>query len=262
MKLFASLFLLIAYNFAMGQSTEKIQFADNIVVAHRGAWKDSNLPQNSIAALRHAIDMECTGSEFDVRMTSDEVLVVVHDKKHNSVLVEENTYAKVAEETLKNGEKLPTLKETFLEGMRDNTTTGLIVEIKPSQIPNRGDLIATKLMELIDEVGVDPYIHTFISFDYEILLKILSINPNAKTEYLNGEKTPSELAADGISGLDYHFNVYKKNPTWISEAKALGLTLNVWTVNKKKDLKFFVENGFDCISTNEPERLFKLLKKY
>lgn len=245
----------------MTQTTEKIKFADNEVVAHRGAWKANKLPENSIAALRHAIELECTGSEFDVRMTGDNILVVVHDKKHNSRLIEESTYAELAEEKLKNGEILPTLKETLLVGMTNNTTTGLVVEIKPSITKERGQLIATKVVELINELNAEAYIHTFISFDYDMLLKILELNPNAKVEYLNGEKTPAELAKDGITGLDYNLNVYKRNPQWITEAKALGMTLNVWTVNKKKDLKFFLDHDFDCISTNKPERLFKLIAK-
>nr|HMP30946.1 hypothetical protein [Saprospiraceae bacterium] len=30
---------------------------DNIVIAHRGAWKTKNHPQNSLAALRESIDL-------------------------------------------------------------------------------------------------------------------------------------------------------------------------------------------------------------
>ena len=260
-RLVTCLFLLFTYSYSMAQTLEKIQFADNIVVAHRGAWKANDFPENSIAALRHAIEMKCTGSEFDVRMTSDEVLVVVHDKKHNSLQVEESTYAQLSEKKLENGEILPTLKETLLAGMRNNTSTGLVVEIKPSQTKERGQLIAFKVVELVDAVNAHPYIHTYISFDYAILLKIMELNPKAKTEYLNGEKSPKELAKDGINGLDYNVKVYRKKPSWILEAKALGLSLSVWTANSRKDLKFFIENEFNCITTNKPERLFKLITK-
>ena len=57
----------------------KMTFADNIVVAHRGAWKKNNFPENSIASLKHAIELKCTGSEFDVWMTADDSLVINHD---------------------------------------------------------------------------------------------------------------------------------------------------------------------------------------
>jgi len=67
-------------------------FADNVVVAHRGAWKSNNFPQNSIASLKQAITLGCTGSEFDVRMTSDNVLIVTHDSDYNELDIEESTY--------------------------------------------------------------------------------------------------------------------------------------------------------------------------
>ena len=49
------------------------------VIAHRGAWKEFNLPENSIASLEKAIELKCDGAEFDVRRTLDGVLVVNHD---------------------------------------------------------------------------------------------------------------------------------------------------------------------------------------
>ena len=147
-----------------------LYFADNMVVAHRGAWKANNLPENSIAALRHSIELKCTGSEFDVRMTSDDVLIVTHDKDYNALIIEENTYVTLSKQRLENGEILPTLREFILAGMTNNSTTGLVCEIKPSKTKERGQLIAKKVMELIDELGADKYIHSFISFDYDILL--------------------------------------------------------------------------------------------
>ena len=57
----------------------------NIVVAHRGAWKNLQLPENSIASLRQAIKLNCTGSEFDVHMTADDSLVINHDPQHHNI---------------------------------------------------------------------------------------------------------------------------------------------------------------------------------
>jgi glycerophosphoryl diester phosphodiesterase len=61
------------------EEKDRITFADNVVVAHRGAWKQKDIPENSIASLKHAIELNCTGSEFDVRMTADDILIVNHD---------------------------------------------------------------------------------------------------------------------------------------------------------------------------------------
>lgn len=60
-------------------SGNQYNFLKNGVVAHRGAWKNDGLPQNSIASLKKAISLEVAGSEFDVQLTADGVLVLNHD---------------------------------------------------------------------------------------------------------------------------------------------------------------------------------------
>lgn len=59
--------------------TETHYFLTNKTIAHRGICKTDTLLQNSIASLRKAITLKTTGSEFDVRMTKDEVLVINHN---------------------------------------------------------------------------------------------------------------------------------------------------------------------------------------
>ena len=79
--------------------------------------------------------------------------------------------------------------------------------------------------------------------------------------YLNGDKTPAELKELGYTGLDYAHKVLKKNIHWIDEAHKLGLTVNVWTVNKAEDLQYFIDHKADYITTNEPVLLLEMLKK-
>ncbi len=240
---------------------EKIDFANNVVVAHRGAWKEKNLPENSIASLKNAIALKCIGSEFDVRMTVDDVLVIHHDKDYNGLIIEETTYAELAKFKLSNGEKLPTLEEYIRAGMENNTTTGLVCEIKPSKTKERGKIIAEKVLALVKKLNADSYILSYITFDYDMILKIIEIDPKAKTQYLYGSKSPEELKADGISGFDYEIKILKEQPEWIQTAKDLGLTLNAWTANKQEDLDWLLANGFDYITTNEPELLFERIKE-
>lgn len=239
----------------------KIEFADNIVVAHRGAFKAKEHPENSIAALKHAIELGCTGSEFDVHMTSDSIPVVFHDADYNGLIIKETTYADLNKFKLSNGEDLPTLKDYLLAGMENNTTTGLVLEIKPTKDKAYNIKMTDKVMSVVKEIGAEGYIHSYISFGYGILQRIVEVDSTLKTQYLNGSKSPQELKNDGISGLDYHFNVFKKKPVWIQSAKDLGLTLNAWTVNTQEDLKWFLAKDFDFITTNEPELLFDLIEK-
>jgi glycerophosphoryl diester phosphodiesterase len=258
-------FLLIAILMLNCTSTQKAaksttHFYDNPVIAHRGAWKKNNLPENSIASLKHAIELKCAGSEFDVRMTADDSLVVNHDPHFNTLEIEKSKYADLLAFNLSNGEKIPTLKEYILAGMGHNTATRLVCEIKPSEISKeRGISITAKTVYLIQQLNAQEMV-VFISFDYDILKKIKELNPKASTQYLEDNKPFEQLKKDGISGADYYFTSFKDHPEWIKTAKKNNLTLNAWTVNNAADMDWLIINKFDYITTNEPELLFQRLK--
>lgn len=232
----------------------------NAVVAHRGAWKKNNLQENSIAALRHAIDMKLPGTEFDVWRTADDSLVINHDAHYNKLPIEETNYADLIKFKLSNGEKLPTLNEYILEGKRNNKHTLLVCEIKPSQISKeRGRMTALKVVETVKKLKAEK-ITCYISFDYEILKQIRQVDNKTSLQYLEGNKSPKEVKLDNISGIDYHYSVFKKHPEWIKEAKENNITLNAWTVNDVEVMDWIIENNFDYITTNEPELLIQRLE--
>lgn len=238
-----------------------MQFADNPVIAHRGAFKAMHYPENSIAALRHAIELNCAGSEFDVWMTADDSLVLHHDPDYHGLQIEKASYAELVQFPLANGEPLPTLRNFLLAGIKDNRHTRLVLEIKPSKLEkSRGDTVAKKVVDLVTELKAKRYI-TYISFDYDILKTVLEKDPSALTQYLNGDQPPEQLKADGIAGLDYHFSVFKKYPQWITKAKQLDLQLNAWTVNNDSDMNWLLDSGFHFITTNEPELLLQIVKQ-
>jgi len=239
-----------------GQSKNK-----DIVVAHRGAWKSNGLPENSIASLTMAINMKCAGTEFDVRMTADNVLVVNHDSDFFGLEIEKVKYEALTSFALKNGEKIPTLESYILAGVKDSHSTRLVLEIKPSEInKERGKLIAREVIQQVNHLKVDDKVD-YISFDLDILLELIRINPKVSTQYLNGDRSPKELKDLSIAGLNYNYKVFYKKPEWIQQAKALQMILNVWTVNGAKDMDFFLTHDFDYITTNEPELLFNKLNK-
>lgn len=253
------LFLSLFFFGACGAQKSKPQFAKNVVVAHRGAWKAKQLPENSIAALKHAIALKCTGSEFDVQMTVDDILVVNHDPHYKEMLIAETTYEDLAIHKLSNGETLPTLREYILAGLENNTSTRLVCEIKPAKTVERGQRMAEKTLQLVKELNAED-MTVYISFGYEILQKIEELNPKAHTQYLEANKSPEELKADGIDGADYHFKAFKEHPEWIESAKKNGIILNAWTVNDPADMDWLLEEGFDFITTNEPELLLEKIK--
>ena len=253
-KIFRVFFILILFIFT------SCNVAKNGIVAHRGAWKKNNLPENSIAALRHAIDSKWAGSEFDVVMTADDSLVVNHDPHYNTLIVEETNYADLIKFKLSNGEKLPTLREYIIEGKKKNKNTTLVCEIKPSGVSKeRGRKIGLKAVEIVKSLKAEK-ITSYISFDYEILKQIREVDSKTTLQYLEGNKSPKEVKLDFITGVDYHYSVFKKHPDWIKEAKDNKITLNVWTVNNVEDMDWIIENKFDYITTNEPELLEERIK--
>ncbi len=251
---FATIICMAATTTMMGQ------FNDNVVIAHRGAWKQANNPENSIASLNAAIKLGCHGSEFDVHMTKDNILVVNHDPEFYGLDIESCTYEELLKKEHVNGEKIPTAEAYLKEGMKQDKTK-LIFEIKTAKAGKDRTLELTKMsVELVHKLGAQKWVE-YICFDFDAGKYVHELDPKAKVAYLNGDKTPKEAKEAGYSGLDYHFSAYEKNPKWIKEAHDIGLSINAWTVNEPKVMKSLLDQNVEFLTTNEPEMLFKILSE-
>jgi len=235
------------------------QFLTNKVIAHRGAFKNTGAAENSIAALQHAIRLGCLGSEFDVHMSADSVLVINHDPTIQGLTIATSSANELVRLKLSSGANMPTL-EAFLKSGLNQNNTKLVLEIKPATNNARALQLAQKVVALVRDLKAQAWID-YISFDYNICLEIQRLDPFARVAYLNGDKAPAVLAADKLWGFDYNFSVFQKNEQWIDEAKQKGLTINTWTVNDEVMMKWFLERKIDFITTNEPELLLKLVGK-
>lgn len=231
----------------------------NQVIAHRGAWKKNGFPENSIASLREAIRIKCFGSEFDVHLTKDSVLVVNHDPTFQGMSIQNSTYAELLTKKHANGESIPTAEAYLKEGMKQKTTK-LIFEIKPQKSGKEKDLyLAQRCLDLVHQLKAERWVE-FISFGYDICQYVTEKAPQMRIHYLNGDVEPAKIKADHITGIDYPIGAFRKN-NWFTPAKELGVVLNVWTVNKEEDMNFFLDNKVDFITTNEPELLFDIIAK-
>jgi glycerophosphoryl diester phosphodiesterase len=240
------------------QDIYKKFFLDNTVVAHRGAWKNKDIPQNSIESLREAMRLGCAGTEFDVHTTADCVFILYHDNTYCGKIIEKHTYAELAETKLPNGETIPTLEKALMEGMKQ-TDTRLFLEIKPSSTVNKTVTSAEKIVKTVSEMGAQPWIF-YISSDYEVIKRIKQLVPASMVAYLGGNVSPEQLKKDKITGLDYNHSVFKKDISTIKNAQELGLSLNVWTVNSSDDMNLFLSHNLDYITTDEPELLLSKQK--
>jgi glycerophosphoryl diester phosphodiesterase len=231
----------------------------NPIIAHRGAWKNTELPQNSIASLNAAISEGVFGSEFDVHLTKDDVLVVNHDNDFYGIDIATATYQELLAKKHPNGEAIPTAEDFLKEGLKQKKTK-LIFELKTNKLGlERTLLAAQKSVALVKKLKGEKMIE-YIAFDYDACKKIVELSPKAKVHYLMGNKSPQELKNDKMAGADYHFSVYKKNPTWIAELQKLKLKVNAWTVNEEAEMLNLLDQKVDYITTDNPELLAELLK--
>ncbi|HMR20066.1 MAG TPA: glycerophosphodiester phosphodiesterase family protein [Sphingobacterium sp.] len=230
------------------------------IIAHRGAWKNTNVPQNSIASLKHAIEQKVWGTEFDVHLTKDDILVVNHDQDFYGIDIATSTYQELLAKTHPNGEKIPTAEEYLREGLKQKKTK-MVFEIKSSKLGVDRTIKTTELCyQLAKKMKAEKKI-VFIAFSYPACLKLRELDPKVKIQYLNGDKTPEQLKQDKILEFDYNQKVLKKHPEYIQQAKKLGMKTNVWTVNKEEDMRYFIQQDVDFITTDEPELLKQVLKK-
>jgi glycerophosphoryl diester phosphodiesterase len=230
------------------------------IVAHRGAWKNTNSPQNTIASLHHAIEQKTWGSEFDVHLTKDDVLVVNHDNDFYGLDIATSTYQELLAKTHPNGEKIPTAEDFLRDGFSQKKTT-MVFEIKSNKLGVDRTVEATeKCYELVKKLKAEKRV-VFIAFSYPACLKLRELDSKVNIQYLNGDKTPAQLKQDKIYGLDYSVKVLKAHPEYITDAKKLGIKTNVWTVNTEEDMKYFIQQGVDFITTDQPELLQQVLKK-
>ncbi|WDF68437.1 glycerophosphodiester phosphodiesterase family protein [Sphingobacterium oryzagri] len=235
-------------------------FAQTQMIAHRGAWKNTGNPQNSLASLNSAIQLHAWGSEFDVHLTKDDVLVVNHDNDFYGLDIATSTYAELLTKKHPNGESIPTAEAYLKEGLKQKATK-LIYELKTNEQGTERTLKAAELsVALVKALKAEKMVE-YIAFSYDACVKLRALDKSAMVHYLMGDKTPKEIKDAKLSGIDYHYSIYKKNPTWIKDAKTLKLKTNVWTVNKAEDMHYFVDNKIDYISTDEPEMLNEILGK-
>jgi len=249
--------LFIAYS----GNAQKMKWNKNSVIAHRGAWKKNGLPENSIASLKEAVRLKCYGSEFDVHLTSDSVIVVNHDPVFKGMTIANSTYAELQQQLHSNGEQIPTLESYLKEGMKQKGTK-LILEIKMAKTPEATIVLTDAVVKMVKALKADAWVE-YISFSYPAVQRVLQLDPSAKTAflaYIKGEAPIEKLKEDHIGQADYFYTIFQQGD-WFQKAHELGITINAWTVNEEKDMQWLIDQEADFITTNEPELLFDLLKK-
>ena len=236
-------------NIKLTVASELKKYNPSKIIAHRG-YHPGKVAENSMESLIEAQKVGAYGSEFDVFVTTDDVLVLYHDAKlSDGRRIDACSYEELKNYTLGNGEKIPTF-EQYLEQGKKYPYVRLICEIKTHENAEKNMravaacVAAVKKHDMVNQVD-------YIAFDYNICKKLVELSPGTFVQYVNGDKAPSVVLADGIRGIDYKMT--KLTDAWIKEAHDLGMVVNVWTVDNASDMLLYISKGVDFITTNESE---------
>lgn len=234
------------------------------IFAHRGSA--GTHPENTMAAFTEAYEVGADGIELDVQFTKDNKLAVIHD-----ATVDRTTdgKGKVRDYTLQElqklsagswfsskykHEKIPSLTEV-LKWIKDKELM-LNIELKYAAI----DFVAFEEKVLQEVKSFDLEERVIISsFNHDGLKKVSELNPHIECGILYLERLyePWHYAKTlGAKALHPIWTVTDKK--MVKQAIENGITVRVYTVNKKKQLKHFMKIGCPAIITDYPERAIKL----
>ncbi len=258
-------------------------------IAHRGAR--SLAPENTLAAARKALEIGADLWETDVLVTADKELVLLHDDSlarttnaaarfpsRSPWMVTTFTLAQVrsldagtwfletdpfgqitdgrvtpAEQAAFRGEKIPTLREAL--AFTQETNWRINLELKRIPPPMEGFPIASRVLGLLDELGIETHRVIISSFEHGWLRDIQRGNPEIRVQAL-----VSDL------GIEPEFRTYNAwAPTvddeQIRAAAETGIAVNLYTVNRKEDMRRFIAAGVAGLFTDFPQRLRAVLRQ-
>ena len=231
------------------------------IVAHRGFWncEKAGYAKNSLASLICTQENGFWGSEFDVNMTADSVLLVFHDGKVEGKSIEKNPYEDFKYYRLKNGEPIPTLDQ-YLEQGKKCPETMLVYELKKHSCDEVEEIFVNLTIAKLKEHGLlDPSRVMFISFSKYICERLAQLLPEFDVQYLNGDLKPAAVKKAGIRGIDYKYSVLKVNKKWVANARRLKMSTNSWTVNKDGDMRAILNMKIDMLTTDKPLRAREIM---
>jgi len=235
-----------------------------LIIAHRGA--SGSAPENTLAAIKLAMEIGVDMIEIDVHQSKDEHIVVFHDEFLDRITGVEGRVIEYILEELQAldagssfdekfaGEKIPTLDEVLqlVDGK-----TKLLIEIKVGRFGYPG--IEENLLQSIKNHRAEKWC-IIQSFDVDCLEKIRHLNKKIQIQHLifaKPSRFESIIKFGKVKGINLGFRITTRR--LIDEIHGDGKTVYIWTVNDEKKMKKLMEYGVDGIITNYPEMLKKVI---
>jgi glycerophosphoryl diester phosphodiesterase len=229
-------------------------------IAHRGA--SALAPENTIAAFERAVELGADAIEFDIHLSRDGELVVIHDDTldrttDGSGPVRERRLGELMRLDAGRwfgegfaGQRIPSLDEV-LDRFAGKVALALEIKAGSTFFPGIEEKVISALREraAIDQAAV-------ASFDHYALRRLKEIEPTIRTAALLVGRPVSLSALAGpakADGLALEASFVTK--TEVEACRASGLQLAVWVVNDPAQMRHFIRLGVDGIITDRPDLL-------
>ncbi len=223
------------------------------ITAHRGSSKEA--PENTMAAIKQAVNDLADFVEIDVQETADGVVVLGHDSSLRRVAGVNRSIGSYSLEELKGldvgewfsgdykGEQIPTLEEVmeYCKGK-----INLNIEIKSA-----GDdsLLPEKVALLIDKYQMNEQcVVTSSRFIY--LTRIKKLDEKIRTGYIVSAAYGNYYSSDDIDLISLQSSFVTER--LVEGAHLKGKAVHAWTVNSKSEMERMKMLSVDNIITDYP----------
>ncbi len=237
--------------------TQKL--ADGVeITAHRLGARAA--PENTVAALRRALDDGADWAELDVQLTSDGALVVLHDfdlvriggpaKKVADATFEEIRALDVGRGLKKagfEGERVPTLDEVIVAA---GDRIRLNIELKPPTKAAEEPLVRATIAA-VRKGGIAGRCR-ICSQSYDAIRRAKELEPAVEIGYIAGAAI-GDLAALHVDFL--MVNAGMATARFVRRAHANGIRVHPWTINDPDALPVLLDRGVDDVITDDPAAL-------
>ncbi len=157
------------------------------IIGHRGV--PCLAPENTLSSFRHAVSMNLTHAECDVRMTVDGQLVLMHDATVNRTTDGRGRVSRLSLSEIKQldcgswfdrefaGEEVPTLQQLF------DAISGKLHAVVEIKEVCRQDLATKAVVGLIQKLNLTRMV-SLTSFYWPVLIRAKQIEPDIETQAL------------------------------------------------------------------------------
>jgi glycerophosphoryl diester phosphodiesterase len=235
------------------------------VAGHRG--DKTGAPENTLPAMQHAIDSDVEFLETDLQLTSDGVVVLMHDwtldrTTNGSGPVWSHTFAEIANLDAGSwyspdfaGTTIPTLDE-FLSILRPSGKSA-ILELKGSWTPEQVQIVTSQLFAR----GVHDRV-ILASFDLWTLKALRDVAPSIPRVIIARTVIgdPAVLAAEcDAVGIVTSQTFVQSDPSVVARIHDAGLGVLLYTLNDESTWAQAVSLGVDGIITDNLHELGRWL---